>query len=233
MCKKIADDNPDVFWSGITDVDNVFIAHTDINQVVASNQLPILFSSKFEELFHPNEDFEMRSDTIYITIPIFERNVLVGRLAVASSVRQINEARQTTIMTVGTVTLLMILIGIPLTMILLHRKLQPISVITDRLKNIDFSDISLKIPLKLRNEFGYLAETLRVMGQKLNVAQKEIVEKERIARELEIAREIQANILPKSFPQGSGYSFAGTYSSAREVGGDYYDFIRYDDRFLD
>ncbi|MEW5924083.1 MAG: PP2C family protein-serine/threonine phosphatase, partial [Candidatus Zixiibacteriota bacterium] len=117
-------------------------------------------------------------------------------------------------------------------MVVLHRKLAPISIITNTLKNVRYDDINIDIPLKSRNEFGYLAETLHVMGHKLSTAQKDFIEKERINRELEIARDIQANILPSSYPRHAKYNFSGTYRSAKLVGGDYYDFIDYGDHHL-
>ena len=123
----------------------------------------------------------------------------------------------------------MIFLGMPITIVLLHRKLRPLSMITVHLKNVNFENISFDIPLTSKNEFGYLAETIHVMGTKLNLAQKELIEKERMSRELEIAREIQASILPKSYPQAAEFEFAGTYRSAKQVGGDYYDFIDFDD----
>jgi serine phosphatase RsbU (regulator of sigma subunit) len=53
---------------------------------------------------------------------------------------------------------------------------------------------------------------------------KELVRRERLARELEIAREIQRYILPPGTPRLEGYEMAVTYHPAREVGGDLYDF---------
>ncbi|MCP4704475.1 MAG: SpoIIE family protein phosphatase, partial [candidate division Zixibacteria bacterium] len=176
--------------------------------------------------------FRLKNDTILIDVPIIEKSVVVGRMGIASSSQQIAEARNKSIVTVASITILMILIGIPLSMFLLHRKLKPISLITNGLKEIDFENIQFDIPFSSRNEFGYLSETLRVMGCKLNTAQKDIVEKERIARELEIAREIQAKILPHEFPKTATLEFYGTYQSAKEVGGDYYDFIDYDNDFM-
>ncbi len=49
-------------------------------------------------------------------------------------------------------------------------------------------------------------------------------------REIEIAREIQLNLLPKKFPEFPGYTFAGIMEAARGVGGDYYDFVVSPDR---
>lgn len=57
----------------------------------------------------------------------------------------------------------------------------------------------------------------------LKAAQAQIVEKERLERELEIAGEVQRGILPKSLPQIPGLDFAARYLPAREVGGDFYD----------
>jgi serine phosphatase RsbU (regulator of sigma subunit) len=53
---------------------------------------------------------------------------------------------------------------------------------------------------------------------------KELIRRERLARELEIAREIQRYILPRSCPEIEGYEMAVEYQPAREVGGDLYDF---------
>jgi serine phosphatase RsbU (regulator of sigma subunit) len=53
---------------------------------------------------------------------------------------------------------------------------------------------------------------------------KELIRRERLARELEIAREIQRYILPPQCPAPDGYEMAVEYHPAREVGGDLYDF---------
>jgi phosphoserine phosphatase RsbU/P len=53
---------------------------------------------------------------------------------------------------------------------------------------------------------------------------KELVRRERLARELEIAREIQGYILPRCCPAIDGYDISVEYHPAREIGGDIYDF---------
>jgi serine phosphatase RsbU (regulator of sigma subunit) len=232
ICSKLSADNPEVFWVGIADQDNVFLAHTDIKEVIASARMSPVTTVEFEDLLRPGEAFDLKQDTLQIIVPIIENGITVGRLKVASSARQISEARKTSIMAVALITALMIILGIPLTMVLLHRKLRPVTEISDHLKEVNLDEISLNIPVRKKNEFGYLAETLRVMGDKLNVAQKELVEKERFSRELEIAREIQSNILPRGCPAHPFFEFSVDYQSAREVGGDYYDFIEFDNDLL-
>jgi sigma-B regulation protein RsbU (phosphoserine phosphatase) len=53
---------------------------------------------------------------------------------------------------------------------------------------------------------------------------RELVRRERLARELEIAREIQRYILPQHCPKLENYEVAVEYHPAYEVGGDLYDF---------
>ncbi|MGH2522018.1 MAG: PP2C family protein-serine/threonine phosphatase [Anaerolineales bacterium] len=62
----------------------------------------------------------------------------------------------------------------------------------------------------------------------LKAAQAEIVKKERMERELEIAGEVQRSLLPSTFPKATGYTFAGRNVPARHVGGDLYDVIKVD-----
>jgi sigma-B regulation protein RsbU (phosphoserine phosphatase) len=64
----------------------------------------------------------------------------------------------------------------------------------------------------------------------LKAAQEQLVIKERLERELAIARQIQESILPNSLPQLDGFDIAALTIPARAVGGDYYDFIPIDRR---
>jgi sigma-B regulation protein RsbU (phosphoserine phosphatase) len=51
------------------------------------------------------------------------------------------------------------------------------------------------------------------------------VEKGRMERELQVARGVQVGLLPRETPQVSGWEFAARWQPAREVAGDFYDFI--------
>jgi serine phosphatase RsbU (regulator of sigma subunit) len=59
--------------------------------------------------------------------------------------------------------------------------------------------------------------------------QEEAQERERIEQELRVARLIQQTLLPKSVPGLAGYDVAAYYGPAREVGGDFYDFLELED----
>ncbi len=52
---------------------------------------------------------------------------------------------------------------------------------------------------------------------------QEIIDKQRIERELEVANKIQQSILPSSFPTEHGFDIAASSIPALEIGGDFYD----------
>ncbi len=68
-------------------------------------------------------------------------------------------------------------------------------------------------------EIGELARSLA----------KEETQRERIQRELEVAREVQERLFPQEFAAIEGISLAGRCRSAQGVGGDYYDLFLLDD----
>jgi PAS domain S-box-containing protein len=63
------------------------------------------------------------------------------------------------------------------------------------------------------------------MAKQQEVAQQ----RERIEQELRVARLIQHTLLPKSLPELGSYQIAAYYQPAREVGGDFYDFLQLPD----
>jgi len=60
----------------------------------------------------------------------------------------------------------------------------------------------------------------------------QVAEQERLKREIEIAREVQAQLFPQKFPAIEGLRYTGYCRAARGVGGDYYDFLGLDPHLL-
>jgi hypothetical protein len=76
----------------------------------------------------------------------------------------------------------------------------------------------------LDNLAAQAAPALRV-GQLVRQQQAEARTRQRFEQELEVARLIQQNFLPKHLPDLPGWEIAALYRPAREVGGDFYDVI--------
>ncbi len=60
----------------------------------------------------------------------------------------------------------------------------------------------------------------------------EMTRQAELKRDLEIARDIQTSLLPRGVPDVAGFSMLGGSIPARVVGGDFYDFIPFEDRRL-
>ena len=82
------------------------------------------------------------------------------------------------------------------------------------------------------DEIGALAHTFNIMTRNLKAAQQHAADRKAIERELAIATEIQTKLLPERIPQIPGLDIHSFYLSAKEVGGDYYDFIVIDQTHL-
>jgi phosphoserine phosphatase RsbU/P len=100
------------------------------------------------------------------------------------------------------------------------------------------SDID-QLPQKSQDEVGKLAESFITMEGALRQSVRELKEttaaKERIESELKIARDIQMSMVPKTFPPFPHRRELDLYATlvpAREVGGDFYDFLFIDTNHL-
>ncbi len=70
-----------------------------------------------------------------------------------------------------------------------------------------------------------LADTFNSMAENLEKNRAAMLEKERVDRDLEIAREIQKTLLPERIPEVRGLQIDAFYDPASQVGGDYFDII--------
>ena len=74
-----------------------------------------------------------------------------------------------------------------------------------------------------------VAERTEQLESAMARQQEEAQERERIEQELRVARMIQHTLLPKSLPELEEHQIAVHYQPAREVGGDFYDFLQLPD----
>lgn len=107
---------------------------------------------------------------------------------------------------------------------LLHR--QPdvayamVRVMSERLRH---SDSTAFHDLREKNR------ELQTAYDELKTAQIQIIEKEKLEKELQLAAEIQISLLPRTLPVMPGVDFGGHMDPARSVGGDLYDVFQLDE----
>ena len=93
---------------------------------------------------------------------------------------------------------------------------------TQHVANEDFSH---RIPVRTRDQLSELAGSFNGMTENIQHLIAEVKEKEKLEAELEIAREVQAQLFPRGVPVLKTLELAGVCKPARVVSGDYYDFV--------
>lgn len=109
---------------------------------------------------------------------------------------------------------------------------RPLAALGKGAEAIGKGDLDYRVQVDTRDEFGTLADTFNKMASDLreyiSTLKRTTAEKERMLKELEIAKGIQQSFLPESAPTLPGFDLAGYNLPALEVGGDFYDFIPLD-----
>ncbi len=88
-------------------------------------------------------------------------------------------------------------------------------------------DFGHRIVVRSNDQLGALASSFNQMTEYVQALVKERVQKERLERELEIAKEVQEQLFPREAPQMARMELVGLCLPARVVSGDYYDFLRF------
>ena len=105
----------------------------------------------------------------------------------------------------------------------------PIRGLTAGAAEIAKGNFDFRVDIRSADELGLLSNAFNKMAKDLKISTKALIYKERVAKELEIAKEIQQSIIPKNIPAISGLDISASVDPAAEIGGDCYDFIPIDE----
>ena len=143
---------------------------------------------------------------------------------------QLISSKMTTLALVCAVTgLAMVLLGVAMSSFLCRGLYKPIAALTDGVQQFAKGDFDYRIKLPGRDEIGKLGDTFNHMAESIEVhvdrLKSEMALRERLESDLRVASEVQRALLPETPPQIDGLELLATCTPAREVGGDFYDFI--------
>ncbi len=166
-----------------------------------------------------------------ITAPATATRDKIDRAAAAS--REQIDGRITRALVIMALLFIAMIVIVALASRALSKRItRPLLTLAQGAKVIGSGDLDHRIELATGDETQDLAETFNRMTADLKeyVADlaKTTAAKERIESELNIAREIQASMLPRvfpPFPDRTEFTIYATMDTAKEVGGDFYDFF--------
>ena len=222
--------NPVIGYAIVLDKENIIRAHPDINQLGQPYSVP-----QGAELIETGEvtihrlafkgenhfDFESR-------IQVRDKNLGTADIGSVhlgfreeNLVKDIASAKRKILY----ITIIAVVLGSLGSYGLASLIVKPIKVLVHDAEILGGGDLTHQITVMTGDEVGMLATTLEDTRNKLKEAQAQLVMNERLARELEIAREIQMGLLPKETPTVGPIELGTLYRAASQVGGDLYDFF--------
>lgn len=185
-----------------------------------------------------DDGISLTNDHITALVPIKNsRGEVKGILCVQ---RQMDELKAEEIFflkrTVATMLIVLLLMLFISMWYLKNNLLNPLSALTDGVHEISAGNLDKKISIQTGDELQALAENFNDMTDELKTQmaslEKVTAEKERIETELDVATKIQASMLPRNFSVDERADLCAEMEPAREVGGDLYDFYKFDENQL-
>jgi serine phosphatase RsbU (regulator of sigma subunit) len=118
-----------------------------------------------------------------------------------------------------------ILIVITFAVSLSNRLVRPIKHLEEAVVKIGKGNLGAQAMVESDDEIGVLAQNFNLMSKTLKKNTEELLEKEKITKELDIARQIQENMLPQKAPVLKNLDISGSLKPATSIGGDIYDYL--------
>ena len=125
-----------------------------------------------------------------------------------------------------------LLLSLTLGIVISEKVTRPIGRLVAGTRHIAAGELDYKVEVKGKDEISELAGAFNRMSLDLQKHMEQLrrttAEKERFEKELEIAKGIQQSFLPDTAPDMERFEIVAISIPAREVGGDFYDFIPID-----
>jgi serine phosphatase RsbU (regulator of sigma subunit) len=93
-------------------------------------------------------------------------------------------------------------------------------------EQVQKGEFDFRIQSENHDQLEIMADSFNELSTGIKHLMGEVAKRERLEKEIEIAREVQIQLLPQDIPQSDYLKLAASCLPAQRVGGDYYDFIR-------
>lgn len=189
-----------------------------------------ILQKKLAPLFFPHGGLTSIPKTLRIRIRtrlaalLFASNLipLISIMLIIMRVGSLHQDAATTLQQLRTAVyinaLVFLGIGIYLTGLVSKNLTIPFAEIIQTLRGVRNGHFDKKVKVTTNDEIGYTGDVINEMTEGLK-------ERERLKHSLDIAMEVQQNLLPRINPEIEGLDIAGASIYCEETGGDYYDYL--------
>ncbi len=217
--------NPELRLIVLTDATKMIRAHSDdILFIRKQYQAPQGLNAY---IYNTPQTFELGNEDVeFLVIPIELRDHLIGKVYIIYTTEgiyyQLADARTQIVI----LTMILLLFGIIGIYLLSDYFVSPILKITHRIRRFTSGDLETELPLEGAEEFFEISKAFNQMITRLSQDRKNIAAREKMAKEIEVASEIQKTLLPNKLPEIQNLDIESFYRAASLVGGDLYDIFQ-------
>ncbi|UCD63394.1 MAG: SpoIIE family protein phosphatase [Candidatus Zixiibacteriota bacterium] len=217
--------NPELKLIVLTDSANIIRAHSDdIRNIRRPYRVPEQVSADTIGVPQPvTTEFEKFS---YLVTPIRAGERLLGKVHTTYSTAgiyfRLTESRRSIFL----LTVVLVVFGILGIYLLSNYFVSPILNITRRVRRFTSGEMETELPLTGAEEFFEISKAFNQMMTRLSQDQRNVVEREKLAKEIEVASEIQKTLLPRKLPEVPHLEIDALYRAASVIGGDLYDIFK-------
>ncbi|MEW6027732.1 MAG: HAMP domain-containing protein, partial [Planctomycetota bacterium] len=219
---------PSVLNLVITDLDKHALTGIDVRSISLRNpqKLPLVTSENIEML---EGEYQEAITGKWVRTRLFIKKIIdsdlrgQGYVNLFLDARRIDEKLSDLLASFILPAILAIIIGGIIGFFMARWVTRPVKVLMEDMSIVSAGDLDHKSRVDSSDEVGILASSFDKMTDSLRVAHQRELETKALEHELNLAREIQYNLLPKEIPTAAGYDIAARYFPCFEVSGDYYD----------
>lgn len=231
---SVLENRSDIESITVVNLEGVVKGHKDLRLIDTVFEMPdgLEIPSETPDL-REHESLRENSGIFEFATPISDQGEAIGYVHVSYSKNKLREALSGIISRAVKIGIFAMIAGTLASLLFAIHITRPVRKLAAGVEKIGEGHLDTRINIRAVKEIQSLADTFNSMAENLETNRAAIREKERVDRELEIAREIQKTLLPDRIPEIRSYQIDAYYDPASQVGGDYFDIIETGDgKFL-
>jgi len=214
--------NPMLTLLVLTDANGIILAHSEDIQNIREPYVPAdyLQPTEIGQIQRFRVD-ERQFNHMTVSIQSGERRLGLVHMSYSSALifQKLADARLKILL----FTSFLVAIGILGIYLLSNYFVKPISKITQRVRSFTSGDLETELPLEGAEEFFEISKAFNEMITRLSRDRTNLIEREKMAKEIEVASQIQKTLLPREMLDVPGLEVDTFYRAASIIGGDLYD----------